>query len=97
MKGCGRQGLGDRAMAGMAIGTRMKSSNSHPETDRKERTMDAQIRHQQVEFHQQQLRNEAAAERLARGNQDRFSSPVPTARVPRTLGALRRLVGTSFA
>jgi hypothetical protein len=59
--------------------------------------MDAEIRHQQVEFHQQQIRNEAAAERLARGNQDRFGSPYPTARIPRTLGALRRLVGAATA
>jgi hypothetical protein len=59
--------------------------------------MDAEIRRQQVEFHQQHLRNEAAAERLARGSQDRFSSPYPSARIPRTMGALRRLVGAAAA
>jgi hypothetical protein len=59
--------------------------------------MDSEIRRQQVEFHQQQLRNEAAAERLARGGQDRFGSPNSTARLPRTIGAWRRLVGATGA
>lgn len=59
--------------------------------------MDAEIRRQQVEFHQQQLRNEAAAERLARGGQDRFGSPYPTPRVQRTIGAWRRLIGATGA
>jgi hypothetical protein len=59
--------------------------------------MDTEIRRQQVEFHHQQLRDEAAAERIARGGQDRFGSPYPTARIPRTIGALRRLVGTAAA
>lgn len=59
--------------------------------------MDAEIRRQQVEFHQQQLRNEAAAERLARGGQDRFSAPHPTVRIPRTRGAWRRLIGATGA
>jgi hypothetical protein len=59
--------------------------------------MDSEIRRQQVEFHQQQLRNEAAAERLARGAQDRFGWPNGTARLPRTIGAWRRLVGATGA
>lgn len=59
--------------------------------------MDTDIRRMQVEFHQQQLRNEAAAERLARAGHDRFGSLEPTARIPRTIGALRRLIGTAAA
>jgi hypothetical protein len=59
--------------------------------------MDTDIRRMQVEFHQQQLRNEAAAERLARGAQNGFGSQEPTARIPRTIGALRRLIGTAAA
>jgi hypothetical protein len=59
--------------------------------------MNDEIRRQQVEFHQQQLRNEAAAERLARGDQDRFSSSNATGRLPRTLGAWRRLVAATGA
>jgi hypothetical protein len=59
--------------------------------------MDTDIRRMQVDFHQQQLRDEAATQRLARGGQDRASSSYPTARIPRTIGALRRLVGTAAA
>ena len=62
--------------------------------------MDAEIRLQQAQFHQQQLRAEAAAQHLARGRQDRFGSLYPTdhsPRIPRTLGALRRLVGNGTA
>lgn len=59
--------------------------------------MDAEIRLHQVNDHQQQLRAEAAAQRLARGGHDRFGSPYPTARIPRTMGALRRLVGATAA
>lgn len=59
--------------------------------------MDTDIRRMQVDFHQQQLRDEAAAQRLARGGQDRVGSNYPTARIPRTIGALRRLVGTAPA
>jgi hypothetical protein len=59
--------------------------------------MHPEIRHQQVQFVQQQLRDEAAMERLARGGQDRFGSPYPTARIPRTIGAIRRLVGAAAA
>ena len=59
--------------------------------------MDAEIRHQQIQFHQQQLRDEAAAQRLARGSQDRLGSPYPAPRVPRPIGALRRLVGAATA
>ena len=63
-------------------------------TDRKERTMDTEIRLQQATTHQQQLRDEAAAYRLARGGQNSFGSSQPTQRFPRTIGALRRLVGS---
>jgi hypothetical protein len=63
----------------------------------KERTMDTQSRLQVIEIHQQQLRNESAAERLARGRQDRHGSPFATPRMPRTIAALRRLVGSSYA
>ena len=59
--------------------------------------MDADIRLQQISLHQQQLRNEAAANRLARGSQDRFGAPYPAPRIPRTIGALRRLVGSASA
>jgi hypothetical protein len=59
--------------------------------------MDAEIRRQQVEFYQQHLRDVAATERLARANQDRIGSAFATARVPRTIGALRRLVGAATA
>jgi hypothetical protein len=59
--------------------------------------MDTDIRRMQAEFHQQQLRNEAAAERLARGVQHGFGSQEPTSRIPRTIGALRRLIGTAAA
>ena len=59
--------------------------------------MDTQIRRMQVDFHQQALRDEADAERLARGGTDRFGPPSQAARIPRTIRALRRLVGTSFA
>jgi hypothetical protein len=59
--------------------------------------MDTDIRRMHVEFHQQQLRNEAATERLARASRDRFGSQEPTARIPRTIGALRRLIGTAAA
>ena len=56
--------------------------------------MDAEIRLQQAHSHQQQLRDEAAAYRLARGGQNPFSSANSATRVPRTIGALRRLVGS---
>lgn len=59
--------------------------------------MDSEMRRYQVESHQQQLRNEAAAERLARGNKDRVGPVQPTTRLPRTIGALRRLIGTAAA
>jgi hypothetical protein len=64
---------------------------------RKEPTMDSQIRLMEINHHQQHLRDEAAGERLASGRQDRFGAPYPASRVPRTIGALRRLVGTSYA
>ncbi len=56
--------------------------------------MDAEIRFQQVTAHQQQLREEAAAHRLARGGQSIFRPSSPATRIPRTIGALRRLVGS---
>jgi hypothetical protein len=59
--------------------------------------MDTDIRRMQVDVYQQRLRNEAAAQRLAGGGQDRVGSAFPTARIPRTIGALRRLVGTGAA
>lgn len=57
--------------------------------------MDPETRRLLVDIHLQELRNEAAAQRLARGNQDRFGSPYPTARNQRTLGAWRRLIGAA--
>ena len=59
--------------------------------------MDTDIRRMQVNFHVQQLRDEAAAHRLARSGQDRVGSANPSARIPRTIGALRRLVGAAAA
>jgi hypothetical protein len=56
--------------------------------------MDAEIRLQQATSHQQHLRDEAAAYRLARGGQTTFRSSNPATRIPRTIGALRRLVGS---
>jgi len=55
--------------------------------------MHAQFRLDEAKAHQQQLRDEAAAYRLARGGQSPFSTN-STTRVPRTIGALRRLVGS---
>lgn len=59
--------------------------------------MDPETRRHLVDSRQLDLRNEAAAERLARGNQDRFGAPYPTTRIPRTLGAWRRLIGATSA
>jgi hypothetical protein len=56
--------------------------------------MDAEIRLQQVHNHQQQIRDEAAACRLVRGGQRLFRPSNPEARIPRTIGALRRLVAS---
>jgi hypothetical protein len=56
--------------------------------------MDAEIRLQQAHSHQQQLRDEAAAHRLARGGQSSFGPTNAATRIPRTIGALRRLVGS---
>jgi hypothetical protein len=56
--------------------------------------MDAEIRLQQAYSHQKQLRDEAAAYRLARGGQNTFRPSNPATRIPRTIGALRRLVGS---
>jgi hypothetical protein len=56
--------------------------------------MDAAIRFQQASARQQQLRDEAAAYRLARGGQSTFHPASPATRIPRTIGALRRFVGS---
>ena len=56
--------------------------------------MDAEIRLQQAHSHQQQLRDEAAAYRQAPGGQSPFGTTSPATRIPRTIGALRRLVGS---
>jgi hypothetical protein len=56
--------------------------------------MYAEIRLQQAQAHQQQLRDEATAYRLTRGAQKRFDASQTTVRFPRTFGALRRLVGS---
>jgi hypothetical protein len=56
--------------------------------------MDAEIRFQQATAHQQQLRDEAASYRLARGGQTSFRLSSPVTRIPRTIVALRRLVGS---
>jgi hypothetical protein len=61
---------------------------------RRERTMDTDIRLQQVAAHQQQLRDEAATYHLARGGQIALRPSQPADRIPRTIGALRRLVGS---
>jgi hypothetical protein len=55
--------------------------------------MHAQFRLEEANAHQQQLRDEAAAYRLARG-QNTFRSTNPATRIPRTIGALRRFVGS---
>jgi len=57
--------------------------------------MDAQNRLQIVNTYQQQLRDEAAAERLTRGGRSAFGPLHPEAWFPRTIGALRRLVGSA--
>ena len=57
--------------------------------------MDPETRRIIIDSHQQQLRSEAAAQRLARGGQDRVGSAPPTAKVGRTLGAWRRLIGAA--
>jgi len=56
--------------------------------------MDAEIRFQQATAHQQQLRDEAATYRLARGGQTSFRLSNPATRIPRTIVALRRRVGS---
>jgi hypothetical protein len=62
--------------------------------DRKEPTMDTRISFQHVKAHQQQLRDEAAAYRLARSGQHPFRPSNSATRIPRTIGALRQLVGS---
>ena len=59
--------------------------------------MDPETRRQLVDIHLQELRSEAAAQRLARGGQDRFGSPNPTAKTTRTMGVWRRLIGAASA
>ena len=56
--------------------------------------MDTRISFQHVKAYQQQLRDEAAADRLSRGNQYPVRPTNPVARIPRTIGALRQLVGS---
>ena len=56
--------------------------------------MHAQFRLEEAKAHQQQLRDEAAAYRLARGGQNTVRPSNPATRIPRTIGALRRLVGS---
>jgi hypothetical protein len=56
--------------------------------------MHAEFRLEEAKAHQQQLRDEAAAYRLARGAQNAFRPTNPPTRIPRTIGALRRLVGS---
>ena len=56
--------------------------------------MDTQISFQHVKAHQQQLRDEAAAYRLARGGQHPNRPSNPVTLIPRTIGALRQLVGS---
>jgi len=56
--------------------------------------MDAEIRFQHVQAHQQQLRDEASAYRLARGGQHPNRPSNPVTLIPRTIGALRQLVGS---
>jgi hypothetical protein len=56
--------------------------------------MHAQFRLEEAKAHQQQLRDEAAAHRLARGGQSPFRPSTPATRIPRTFGALRRLRGS---
>jgi hypothetical protein len=59
--------------------------------------MNVEIRRIQVESYQQALRDDAAAYRLAQGDQDRFGGMRRAARIPRTIGALRRLMGAAAA
>jgi hypothetical protein len=56
--------------------------------------MHAQFRLEEAKAHQQQLRDEAAAYRLARGGKSPSGPTDPATRIPRTIGALRRLVGS---
>jgi hypothetical protein len=56
--------------------------------------MHAQFRLEEAKAHQQQLRDEAAAYRLARGGQSTFRPLNSATRIPLTIGALRRFVGS---
>ena len=56
--------------------------------------MDAEIRFQHVQAHQKQLRDDAAAFRLARGGQHPNRPSNPVTLIPRTIGALRQLVAS---
>jgi hypothetical protein len=56
--------------------------------------MDPHISFQFVKAHQQQLLDEAAAYRLARGGQHPSRPSNPVTRIPRGIGALRQLVGS---
>jgi hypothetical protein len=52
------------------------------------------LRFQTVKAHQQQLRDDAAAYRLAHGGQHPNRPSNPVTLIPRTIGALRQLVGS---
>lgn len=56
--------------------------------------MDAEIRFEHAQAHQQQLRDEAATNRLARSLLRPLGPANAGPRIPRTIGALRRLVGS---
>ena len=56
--------------------------------------MDAQTRLQIVNTYQQQLRDDAVVERLARGSRSALRPSDPGTWFPRTIGALRRFVGS---
>jgi hypothetical protein len=55
--------------------------------------MDAQTRLQIVNTYQQQLRDDAVVERLARAGRSALRPSDPGTWFPRTIGAMRRLVG----
>ncbi|HET9521468.1 MAG TPA: hypothetical protein VFO73_10515 [Candidatus Limnocylindrales bacterium] len=56
--------------------------------------MDTELRRSQVETHQRALRAEAAAERFARGRQDRMTAPVSTVHLSQRGDALRHALAT---
>ena len=80
-------------MAGARLEATMHPSNT-TRIDRKERMMEAQDRLQIINSYQQQLRDQAVAQRLTRGGRSAFRPSHPDTWFPRTIGALRRLVGS---